>query len=194
MFSFFNTDGITPVGSVTDSNTAFISGTGTISDSQSVFVFGTSGTSASFAADSQFCYVGSTNTYPDPEGTGDPDDPGGSTPPPVTTFDPAAARSIAARNSIRRYGKNDIKIENRFIQTSVRAEEIIDSLVNEYSVARDIIELTCLGDWTAQLWDTVTVSSLDQFGIDTPITFQVIKIQYEYDGGLKTTYTLRRAR
>lgn len=90
--------------------------------------------------------------------------------------------------------KNEIKIDNKFVQTLERAEQLVDSLLTEYALPRQIIEVTTIGDWTAELWDTVTILNFAQLGIVAPTTFQVIKIQYTYDGGLKVVYTLRKTR
>jgi hypothetical protein len=103
-----------------------------------------------------------------------------------------AEEDISAENAnwLRRYGKNEIQIANKWIQTAQHAQEFADSFIEEYRRPRRIIEMNAIVPPNLELGDVVTVINYPQLDIEL-IDFHVISIDYAYDGGLQASLTLR---
>lgn len=91
---------------------------------------------------------------------------------------------------IRRYGKNEIEINNNWIQSVEHAQEIVDFYIQEYSSPRRIVALNCAGDLRIETGDLIRVGYLPELGIDN-VLFHVIAVNYSYDGGLQMAMTIR---
>lgn len=107
-----------------------------------------------------------------------------------TVVNPTAANN----DLIRRYGKNEITIDNPWVQTLDLAQTLVDAMIEQYKVPRRIFDVDCTGEIVLETGDFTTVSNLSQFGLlpaGEIVNAHVIGVKYSYDGGLKTTYTLR---
>ena len=102
---------------------------------------------------------------------------------------------IVAENPdfIRRYGKNEIEIDNPWIQNSDHGQQIADLLISEYRTARYIVELDTIVSPALQTADRVQITNLPQLSIVNQ-QYHVIRISNSYDGGLQTRVTLRKVR
>lgn len=94
---------------------------------------------------------------------------------------------------IRRYGKNEVEIDNSWIQAQEHAEDIADSLISEYSYPRQVIDIETIVPPTIELGDMVRITNFPQLDIENR-DYHVMKISYSYDGGIKASLTLREAK
>lgn len=94
---------------------------------------------------------------------------------------------------IRRYGKNEIEIENPWIQSAQHAQDIADIMVDEYRYPRKVVDIETILPPTIQLGDRVRISNYPQLDIQN-VEYHVIKVLYSYDGSLRTNVTLREVK
>lgn len=93
-------------------------------------------------------------------------------------------------NLIRRYGKNEIEINNNWIQSVEHAQKIVNFYINQYNSPRRIVSLNCTGDLRIETGDLIRVVLLEELGINN-VLFHVISVNYSYDGGLNMSMTIR---
>lgn len=95
------------------------------------------------------------------------------------------------KNYLRRYGKNELEIDNPWIQNVEDAQKIADAIIREYEKPRPLLEVEAFIPPTVSTGDRVTITGYDQleiYGVD----FHVVKVDYSFDGGWTCSLTLRK--
>jgi hypothetical protein len=95
-------------------------------------------------------------------------------------------------NLVRRYGKNEIKIDSPFIQTREAAETILDRMIArfQYPVPEWKVKTTAILD--LDLKDKILFGYLDGFNFSTERSVVVIGNTIRYDGGIDQEIRVRR--
>lgn len=101
--------------------------------------------------------------------------------------------SAENENFVRRYGKNEIEIDNEWIQTKAHAEDIAEAMIDEYRSPRSVVEVDVVASPAIELSDRVVISNYPQLDIENT-EYHVIGASYSYDGGLRTRLTLREVK
>jgi len=101
--------------------------------------------------------------------------------------------SAENRDAIRRYGKNEIEIDNPWIQTRNHAEDIANIYIDEYRKPRRIVQVTIVGQPALETGDRIRISNFPQLGIETT-EYHIISANHRYDGSLVTDMTLREVK
>jgi hypothetical protein len=107
----------------------------------------------------------------------------------VKIDDPSAENA----DFIRRYGKNELEINNRWIQTISHAEDFADAIIDEYKTPRDVIELEVVMSPALELSDRIRVVNYPQLDIENT-EYHVVSAGYSYNGGLMVNLTLRQVK
>lgn len=94
---------------------------------------------------------------------------------------------------IRRYGKNEIEVNNDWIQTPEHASQIAQLLIDEYKTPREILRLQVVGYPALELGDRVRVVNYPQLSIVNK-EYHIIELDYTYDGGLLCNVTMREVK
>lgn len=97
------------------------------------------------------------------------------------------------KDYIRRYGKNELQIDNSWIQSKAHAEKIADILIDEYRTPRQIVRIGVMGYPPLETADRVRIVNMPQLDIVNK-DYHIVDISIAYDGGLTTTYTLREVK
>lgn len=93
---------------------------------------------------------------------------------------------------IRKYGRNKVEIQNRWIQSREHAQAVADAFIDEYGTPRFILNLSTISPPILELGDRVTVSTYENMAI-TNIDYHVVEIKSSFDGGLGIELVLRQA-
>lgn len=95
-------------------------------------------------------------------------------------------------DNIRKYGKKELVIDNKFIQTEKRATDLAAFMISNYGTPVSIINLdtTCIPH--VELGDRITVTSFDQLDINNKEYWIVGKVT-RFDGGVQNSFILREA-
>lgn len=107
----------------------------------------------------------------------------------VKVDDPSASNA----DFIRRYGRNEIEINNPWIQTKQHAEDYAEALIDEYKTPRDLIDIDLVATAALELSDRVSIVNFPQLDIENK-DFHVVSLNYSYDGGLNMRATLREVK
>jgi hypothetical protein len=97
------------------------------------------------------------------------------------------------KDYIRRYGKNELEIDNQWIQSKAHAEDIADIIIDEFRNPREILQFDGIIYLPVELADRVTILNLPQLSIQNK-QYHVIEISTTYDGGFTGSYTLREVK
>jgi hypothetical protein len=92
--------------------------------------------------------------------------------------------------AIRKYGKNQIDIDNKWIQDKNHGLELAENIIAEYAVPRKIVEFNTFPYPALDLGIRVYVANYDQLSIRGK-EYHLIGLKYNFDGGLQCSATLR---
>lgn len=94
---------------------------------------------------------------------------------------------------IRRYGKNEITIDNPWIQSKSHAEDIADIIIGEFKTPRELLNLETIMPLHIELGDRINILNYPQLNI-TGRQYHIVSIDWSYDGGLRASVTLREVK
>lgn len=106
-----------------------------------------------------------------------------------TREDPSATN----KDFVRRYGKNEIEVDNDWIQSKDHAQFVADRIIEEYKDGRKIIELDVFPNPLLELSDRVRIQNFPQLDIEN-LEYHVMSRSFSYDGGLSGSVTLREVK
>lgn len=92
--------------------------------------------------------------------------------------------------AIRKYGKNQIDIDNKWIQDKNHGLELAENIISEFAVPRKIVEFSVFPYPANDVGLRVYVANYDQLSIKSK-EYHLIGLRYRFDGGLECTATLR---
>lgn len=92
--------------------------------------------------------------------------------------------------AIRKWGKNQIDIDNKWIQDKNHAIELAENIIEEYSTPRKIVELNTFPYPALDLGLRVYIANYEQLSIEGK-EYHIIALSYRFDGGLSCAATLR---
>jgi hypothetical protein len=94
---------------------------------------------------------------------------------------------------IRRYGKNEIEIDNQWIQSAEHADDIANLMISEYKVPRRVLDVECILPPQYELSDRIRITNFPQLDIQNT-EYHLIRLNYSYSGGLTVNAVLREVR
>lgn len=99
---------------------------------------------------------------------------------------------ITAENKdyIRRYGKNELTVDNMWVQSKKHAQDLADIIIDEFRNPRQIVRLQCILPSNLELGDRVNIINYPQLDIEG-IEYHIISADWQYDGGLQVSLGLR---
>jgi hypothetical protein len=104
--------------------------------------------------------------------------------------DSSESASKENRDSIRKYGFKELVIDNPFVQSKAKAENIVNYLINNYKITKSVLSASVVGLPHLQLSDKITISSYEQMNIVNK-DYWVMSVSINYDGGVGMSLTLR---
>lgn len=93
----------------------------------------------------------------------------------------------------RRYGKQEVRLSNNWIQTREHAQNIAAVIIDEYKTPRDILQMRAIGLPMLETGDRIRIVNYPALSIVNK-EYHIIGISFSYDGGLEATYTLRKCK
>jgi hypothetical protein len=97
-------------------------------------------------------------------------------------------------DSIRRRGKVEVDIDSKWIQSKAEAEALGNWILKHWSGGNDEIEVDVFGNPLFQLGDVVTLDYPEKHIHRATHRYFVVDIKNQFDQGLSTSLTLRRAK
>lgn len=104
--------------------------------------------------------------------------------------DSSASASKENRDSIRKYGLKELVIDNPFIQSKNKAENIVSYLIDNYKISKSVLNASTMGLPHLQLSDKITISSYAPMNISNK-NYWIMSASISYDGGVGMSLTLR---
>lgn len=93
-------------------------------------------------------------------------------------------------DTVRRYGYKKLEIDNKFIQTKERAEQVAQFILDHFKMPVPIIEVSTMGIPHLQLGDRVRITSFDQLDISNK-DYWIMAVTSSYNGGIDQRMILR---
>lgn len=97
-------------------------------------------------------------------------------------------------DSIRRRGKVEVDIDSKWIQSKAEAEALGNWILKHWSGGNDEVNVEVFGNPLFQLGDVVTLDYPDKNIYRTTHRYFVVDIKNQFEKGLSTSLTLRRAK
>jgi hypothetical protein len=103
------------------------------------------------------------------------------------------APDVEDENAIRRYGKNKIEIDSKWVQSEQHAKYLANSFIDEYKTPRLILDSVTIVPPSLELGDRIYLESYRNMNIAEK-EYNIIEIGMTYDGGLEITLMLRECK
>jgi hypothetical protein len=112
----------------------------------------------------------------------------------LVTQEEPATETVKNLAAINRRGEVEVDIESQWIQSKTTAAAIAAWITKHWSGGNDEITISAIGNPLIQLGDLVAVNYPDKAFAYATHRYFVIGAEHSFDGGLETSYTLRRAK
>jgi hypothetical protein len=107
--------------------------------------------------------------------------------------DRARLFTISNEQAIKEHGRIEYEYSrNNLIQTADRAEEIAEIILDVFSRTQRVCELNTFGDVTRRIGDIYEIPEYQKHGINSSGHYAAMRIQTNYDGGLRQSLSCRR--
>lgn len=97
------------------------------------------------------------------------------------------------KDYIRRYGKNKLTIDNKWIQTRAHAQDIANIIISEYQIPRALVDLNIIANPALETPDRIRITDFPQLSVANR-DYHIIQMNFSYDGTLSTSITVREVK
>ena len=112
------------------------------------------------------------------------------------TFKQDEDKTYTVRDSlgVKRRGEVPLEVNNEWIQSEAAAKSLGDWIIKNWSGGADEVEVKMFGNPLLQLTDMISVNAPSRYMATATHKYFVVKVSHNYNNGLETSLTLRRAK